>query len=81
MHHLPLFKTYTTHTLCHHPKKESFMDPTSITLLLGYIECRVGDNILIIICYPLPCGDVRAAGYPSCYFFHMSAAPKFETFM
>ena len=65
MHHLPRFKTYTNHTLSQHPKKESFTDPTSITLLLGYIECRVGDNILIIICYPSPCGNVRAAGNSS----------------
>ena len=76
MHHLPRFKTYTTHTLFHHPKKESFMDPTIITLLLGYIESRVGGNILIIICYPSPCGNIRAAGIPSCYILSHVGNPQ-----
>ena len=33
-----------------------------VTLLLDYIESRMWGKILIIIFYPTPCGDVRAAG-------------------
>ena len=62
MHYLPRCKTYTTYTLYHHPVKESSIDPTSVTLLLGYIESRMWGKILIIIFYPTPCGDIRAAG-------------------
>ena len=76
MYHLLRFKIYTAHTLFQYPYKKSLTDPISITILLGYIECRVGDDIFTIICHPFPMETLGQLGTLSVTSFHTEAAPQ-----